>query len=1141
MDRSTGKHSLGSLLAAQFFGAFNDNAWKLLVVLLAIRSLERQGLAGADLEAASQLTTTWAFTVFTAPLMLFSIPAAMLADRVGKRTLILAVKVLEMILLSAGTLVLFAAPDSRLPLLVLGLMGAQSALFSPAKYAILPEILPHSRLSAGNGQLEMWTFLAIIAGTASGGLLLDLVGPAVWLAGVLLVVFSALGFSAAWRIPRVPPARNGGQGLATLVGAWRAIASRRRLGLSVVGLSVYWGIASLLGQDVLVYAKSVLDLPDRDAGLLLATFGLGVGAGCVLAGRWSGRKVELGLIPVGALFLSIFSLLFGLVAPGFGAALGLLLVLGMASGLLIIPLNAMLQWRSPPRRRGAVIALSNVFIFAGVLAGSLGAQALSMVGFSSLQIFAGASLLTFAGTAWALFLLPDTLLRFFLVVLTWTFYRLKVIGREHVPETGPALLVPNHVSFADGLFLLAALDRPIRFLVDADYADQRLLRPFVRALGAIPISSARGPRHLLRAFRRAGEELDHGHLVCIFPEGQITRTGTLQPFRRGLERIVSGRDLPLVPVNLDRVWGSIFSREGGRFLFKIPPQIPRRVTVAFGRPLPATTPLWEVRQAVHDLGRMAWAERKPDLAPLHRTFIRTARRHPFELALADRPHPRVSRIAALSAAVCLARALRSRWSSGRCVGVLLPASVAATLINIAASIAGRTVVNLNFTAGRAGLASAIRQAGIKTVVTSQEFMEKLDIDLPDSVEVVHLESIRSAIRRRHRLRGLLAAWLLPTRWLERMCGAKTRPSLDDLATVLFSSGSTGEPKGVMLSHFNVASNVESAAQIFPLTRGDRVLLVLPLFHAFGTMILWLALNRRITAIFHPNPLDAAAVGDLVQHYRVDFLPATPTFLRIWMRRCTPAQFGSLGFIMCGAEKLPERLARSFEDQFGIKVLEGYGATECSPVIAASTLDYRAAGFYQPGFRRGSVGQALPGVSVRIVDPDTFETLPPGQPGMLLVNGPNIMQGYLGRPSLTNQVMRDGWYVTGDIAVMDEEGFLRITDRLSRFSKIGGEMVPHRAVEEALQGISGREDLSFAVTAVPDARKGERLVVLHTVDPAQVPELIRRLTSQDLPNLYLPRAESFIKVSDLPVLGTGKLDLRRMRQIAAEQLGEPLPS
>jgi acyl-[acyl-carrier-protein]-phospholipid O-acyltransferase/long-chain-fatty-acid--[acyl-carrier-protein] ligase len=479
--------------------------------------------------------------------------------------------------------------------------------------------------------------------------------------------------------------------------------------------------------------------------------------------------------------------------------------------------------------------------------------------------------------------------------------------------------------------------------------------------------------------------------------------------------------------------------------------------------------------------------------------------------------------------------LRTPWRDQEAVGILLPASMAAALVNIAAALSGRVSVNLNFTAGREALASAARQAHLTTVVTSREFLDKAGVELPDGVTPIWIEEVAGAIGGGSRLVALLLALLSPVRLLERACGARRRTAVDDIATIIFSSGSTGEPKGVLLSHFNIASNVEASAQVFRTDPSDRILGILPLFHSFGYMSLWFALNRRMGIVFHPNPVDAASIGALVQRYRVTFLLATPTFLQVYLRRCTPAQFGSLRLVLTGAEKLNPRVAQAFEDQFGIRPLEGYGTTECAPAVAVSVPDFRAPGFYQPGSRRGFVGQPLPGVSIRIVDPDSRELLEPGNPGMLLVKGPNVMKGYLGREDLSAGVMQDGWYVTGDIAVMDEDGFLRITDRLSRFSKIGGEMVPHGRIEEALQEAAGATIQVFAVTAVPDERKGERLAVLHTLDKAAIPPLLDKLAASGLPNLFIPRRDGFVKVEALPVLGTGKLDLRAIKEVAAERL------
>ncbi len=1129
------KHPLRGLLIAQFLGAFNDNAWKLFVALLGMRAVAAD-LAGdpGALEAASQARTTLAFVVFTLPLMLISLPAGTLADRLSKRSIIVTMKGIEILLMAGGTVALLLEPSGGWPvLLILALMGAQSAVFSPAKYGILPEILPHRRLSDGNGLMEMWTFIAIIAGTASGALLLETMGGRPWMAGAALTGSAVVGFLASRRVPDVAPARSEGGVAETIRTAWLAIRGERVLTLTVLGAVFFWAIASLLGQDILVYGKIHLGLDDIRAGGLLAVFGLGVGGGALLAAALSAAKVEYGLIPLGAITFALATLLLGVLGPGFTFTLVFMAGLGVASGLILVPLNALLQWRSPAGHRGAVIALSNAFVFGGILAGSLGVQALAWAGLSAREILIAASVATLAGTAWALWLLPDALLRLVLILLTHTFYRLRVVGRRHVPRKGGALLVPNHVSFADGLFMLASLDRPIRFIVDEIYFHS-LLKPFMKALGVIPISSSAGPRVILRAFRDAGRYLEDGSLVCIFAEGQITRTGMLLPFRRGLERIVKNRPAPIVPVNLDRVWGSIFSRSGGRFLTKWPQRIPYPVTVSFGRPMQPGVPLEAVRRAVHELGQTAWAHRKPDASPLHHQFVRSARRHPFSFVMADGTRPRVSRLKALAASVALARALRRPWRRQEAVGVLLPPSVPGALANLAAALSGRTTVNLNYTSGRAGMESAARQAGLKTVLTSRSFLEKAQLETPEGLEPIWIEEIAAGTGFGSRAMALLLALLAPVRLLERACGAARATDASSIVTIIFSSGSTGEPKGVLLSHFNIGSNVEAVAQVFRVDSSDRILGILPLFHSFGFLSLWFALGQRMAIVFHPNPFDAIAIGDRVQRYGVTILLATPTFLQVYLRRCTPAQFGSLRVVLTGAEKLPERVSQAFEDRFGIRPLEGYGTTECSPAVAVSVPDFRAPGFYQPGSRRGFVGQPLPGVAVRIVDPETFQILEQGKPGMLLVKGPNVMLGYLGRDDLTASVMRDGWYVTGDIAVMDEDGFLGITDRLSRFSKVGGEMVPHGRVEEALQEAAGASEQVFAVTSVPDERKGERLAVLHTVDEAEIAEILGRLGSSGLPNLFIPRRHDFIKVESLPALGSGKLDLRAVRRIALDR-------
>jgi acyl-[acyl-carrier-protein]-phospholipid O-acyltransferase/long-chain-fatty-acid--[acyl-carrier-protein] ligase len=1126
---------LRGLLVAQFLGAFNDCAFKLLVPLLALRAFEST-LAGHELDRAGQLLTAKAFLIFQLPLIVFSIPAGVLADRLSKRTVLLAAKGIEVLLMLAGCALLALEPRGGDALfLVLGGLGLHSALFAPAKYGILPELVPHERLSASNGLLEMWTMIAIIAGTASGGGLLAVSGDQPWIAGAAIAGLAVAGWIAAFSIPRVPAAGAARSVGATVREGWVAIREGRVLRLAILGQVLFWLIGSALGQIMIAHSKTGLGLSEALSGLPLAAIGIGLAVGALAAARLSGGQVELGLVPLGGLGLTACILLLGARFPGAAGTIAILFGVGLTSGLLVIPLNALIQWRSPDDRRGSVLGLANVLVYAGMLVGTIvaGAGAYSGLGVRTMVLALGA--LALLGTLWALWLLPEALLRLSLVILTRTIYRLRVDGRANVPETGGVLLAPNHVAMVDGLFLMAALDRPIRFLVDTAEFNKWWQRPFMRALDAIPISASAGPREILRALRDAGQHLADGHVVCIFPEGQLTRTGMMQPFRRGMERIAKGRGAPIVPVHLGGVWGSIFSGSRGRFVWKLPERIPYPVSVSFGAPLPPETTAAETRRAVLELGEQEWRQRIARREPLQRDFMATVRRRPWKRAVGDQATGDRSRVALLASAIVLARTFRGRWKDAPAVGILLPPSVASVSLNVAACLANKPSLNLNYTAGPAGLASAARQAGVNSVITSRAFLEKAKLTLPPALEVVLLEEVAGTIGGAAKLAALLRAWLAPPAWIERACGAPRKPSLDDVVTIIFSSGSTGEPKGVPLTHRNLTANIEGVAQVTGIGPADGLLGILPTFHSFGFLAMWVALNHGAFLATHPNPLDAGAVGELVESKQLTLMIATPTFLTLYMRRVPTAQFGSLRLILAGAEKLPDRLALAFEDQFGIRPIEGYGTTECSPVVAVSTPTVRKAGIHQVGSKRGSVGQALPGVSLRIVDPESFAALPSGQPGMLLVKGASVMQGYLGRPDLTAQVLRDGWYVTGDIATLDDEGFLRITDRLSRFSKIGGEMVPHGRVEEALHQAAGADAPVFAVTAVPDERKGERLAVLTTLDAAALPGVLEKLAAMGLPNLFLPRLDSFVHVEALPVLGTGKTDLKQVKQIALAAL------
>jgi len=1116
-----------SLIATQFQGAFNDNGLKFFVIFLI--------LGTNPTSSQKDLLVFYVGNLFAVPFLLFSMAGGYLADRFSKRSVAIGTKIFE-IFAMIFAIYAFAHGSTRMAFAVIFLASTQAAFFGPAKYGLLPEVLPDALLSWGNGILELTTFIAIIAGAVAGPLLAQTFHGREVLAGLIFGACTLVGLTTSFAISHVPaadPSRKFRFNIfSDLIKQVRIVRPDRTLHLAVVGNTYFWFLGALLQFVIVFYGREVLHIDETHGGYLQAALAIGIGLGSYAAGLLSAGKIEYGLIPLGAVGMSLFAFAISLHGLTFLQVVLLLAALGFSGGFFIVPINALIQHRPDEDKKGSVIAFANFLSFVGVIGASAiysGFTHYLHVGLESFFIWT--AVMSLAATAYVLWLLPDSLLRLLLWMLTHTLYRLDVEGRERVPARGGALLVPNHVSMADAVLLLAALDRPVRFLMFKGSYEHPFVKPFAKILGVIPIASDQGPREMIHSLRRATQALQDGELVCIFPEGQMTRIGQMLPFRRGMERIIKGVDVPIIPVNLDGVWGSIFSFAGGRFLWKFPRHLPYPVRVTFGDALPSTATSQEARQAVQDLSAEAFGRRKRHMRPLPRTFLYTARRHPFRFAMADGQTPKLTFFAALARTLFLARRLRKTWQGQEMVGVLLPPSIPGALVNLAAMLMGKVPVNLNYTASNETLESCARQCNLKTVITARAFLERVHVQPP--AETIFLEDVAQKPRFSERL-GAALACLLPPRSVQKYAGAERKTRLEDIATIIFSSGSTGEPKGVVLTHYNVASNVEQLNQVFLLHSNDRIMGILPFFHSFGfTGTLCLPAATGIGVVFHPNPLDSRVIGALVNKYAVTMLLATPTFLNAYTRRCEPEQFGSLRFVMAGAEKLPDRIAQAFEDRFGIRPLEGYGCTECSPAVTVNTIDFRAASFRQVGAKRGSIGHPLPGMTVKIIDPETLQTLAVNQPGLLLVRGPNVMQGYLNQPEKTAAVLRDGWYNTGDIAMLDEDGFLRVTDRLSRFSKIGGEMVPHIKVEDKLHELAAATEQLFVVTAVPDERKGERLMVLHTLPEEKLKETLELLAKCDLPALWRPRPDQFVRVEKLPYLGTGKLDLRRARELALE--------
>jgi acyl-[acyl-carrier-protein]-phospholipid O-acyltransferase/long-chain-fatty-acid--[acyl-carrier-protein] ligase len=457
------------------------------------------------------------------------------------------------------------------------------------------------------------------------------------------------------------------------------------------------------------------------------------------------------------------------------------------------------------------------------------------------------------------------------------------------------------------------------------------------------------------------------------------------------------------------------------------------------------------------------------------------------------------------------------------VGLLFPASVGGALANLGVTLSGKVAVNLNFTAGEEQLRYAVRQCEIGTILSSKAFVEKAK--LPELPGMAFLEDVLETISPARRFLTMAKARLLPASYI---AGA-AKP--DDLAAIIFSSGSTGTPKGVMLSHWNLVANAEASAAAYSVDRSDCMLGALPFFHSFGyTYTLWLPLLNGFKTVFHSNPMDAKTIGELAGAHRPTLFLSTPSFCMNYLRKCTREQFASIRHLLVGAEKLQPSLAAAFQEKLGVTLLEGYGCTEMGPAVSVNVA---SADPERNTCKTGSVGRPLPHVAVRIVDPETMEPLADGETGLLLVNGPGRMLGYLEDEARTAQATHAGYYVTGDLAYVDADGYLYIVDRLSRFSKIAGEMVPHVKIEEALREVLG--DGSCAVTGVPDDRRGERLAVLYVTETVTAAEMIRHLEASRLPALWIPKRDYFRRVAAIPALGSGKVDLKAVRAMAMEQL------
>jgi acyl-[acyl-carrier-protein]-phospholipid O-acyltransferase/long-chain-fatty-acid--[acyl-carrier-protein] ligase len=1136
--------SLAALITAQAQETFNDCAAKFMLIALT------QQLARAHGDDPKPVVSL-IMGMLILPYVLFGPVCGWLADRFPKRTVLNRVLIAQIGVMAALGLALLLKSFWG-AMVCFFFLSVVMAVLSPAKRGILLEYVGPGHLSRFVGYMEMFNITAMLVGSYAGGQLFSRwleAGGDPWVAA-MKVAWLLTGFGiVAWLFFQVAkPTLAQSQEpfrwnlwvrhFSDLGNVWHD----RPLWRATMGICFFYGLGGYLA---LLMPQIAYELQGGGAQTgavssnLMLIVGVGTLFGNLSAGLLSRRGVEIGLAPLGGALLTVTLLALGFQSLGGLPFKALLVLAGFASGFFLVPLYAYIQQQAGNERRGRVLAgVSLLDSLAGV---AVTGFYLLVAGDKTLavnphgQIFLLA-VLTLGMLLYGVWHIPHHTVCTVMRLIGPLFYRVKTRGTENIPEGG-ALMICNHLSYVDAVVLQVASPRPVRFIAFAGFAKNPFLRFAFRAAGVIPVT----PNKPMKGIRLAWDAIKAGELVCVFPEGAISRTGQLLGLKRGFGLIAELAKVPVVPAVIDGLWGSIYSFAGNKYLWKSPRLMPTPVCVLFGKPIPyELAGLSSARRALLDLGEEAFQERPVLKRHLAREAVRALAKHPRHRVVVDRMGERRAMSAAelVGVAAVLARRLRATVAESR-IGIVLPPGAGAFIANLAVACAGKTPVNLNFTTGRASLEASLRLGEIRTVITAEAMQAKLP-NFPFPERTLDLKKeIEAAGGKRAILPWLLAAYVLPNQWIADLMGLP-RTGDQAEAALLFTSGSSGEPKGVVLSHRNIIANCEQISSLSILPESSSLLGCLPIFHSFGfTVTLWYPLFRGCGVITVPNPLETRKIVEAIQQERVTVLLGAPTFIRPMLKRATKEELRTLRLVFTGAEKLPMELYDSFLKQFGIEILQGYGLTETTPV-ASINQDHppitTSRAEHQEGKRAGSVGRLMPGSTARIIDPDTGMDLPITNTGILWLKGANIFTGYLKDKEKTATALKDGWFITGDLGRMDEDGFLYIEGRLSRFSKIGGEMVPHGTVEQHLFSAFGwdqNESLSAVILGVPDSSKGEALVLLTTHE-VTLAEVRAKLLETGLPNLWLPKL--VCRVDHIPLLATGKTDLKGCRAIALETMG-----
>jgi acyl-[acyl-carrier-protein]-phospholipid O-acyltransferase/long-chain-fatty-acid--[acyl-carrier-protein] ligase len=1108
------------LFWCQFFSAFGDNYLKNALVFLILFRIG--GSAGEAL-------ITLAAAIFIAPYFFLSALGGEIADRYDKAVIAQRLKLVEIgvaLFAVAG----FAVHSILILFIALFLFGAIGALFGPIKYGILPDHLARSELPAGNAFVEGGTFVAILLGTIAGGLAARGGGDPASLAGLMMVVAIASWISSLF-IPRTgeaaPELSISYNILRSTLGLITYLREDRRLWWGALVTSWFWLLGAVVLSLLPPLVKNAVGGTEEVVTAYLAIFSIAVAAGSALAAWLCGGRLVLLPTLLGAVLLGIFTIDLGLTTYGpppaapagldevFAGARGARVLVGLAGlavggGLYIVPVFAAVQAWAGADRRARVIAAVNVLNAAFMVGGTLAVAFLQSLGMSTSTLFVLLGLCTFAAAAAIGRTMPARAFGDLLTIVFRTFYRTEIKGAENLLKAGNnPIIALNHVSFLDAPLALSMLGRDPVFAIDAGIAKRWWVRPFLKMTRAVPLDPAKpmATRILINAVR-------DGEPLIIFPEGRITVTGSLMKVYDGAGLIADKTNAPVVPVRIEGLEATPFSRlSRGQVRRRWFPKVtvtvlePVKLTIdpnlrGKHRRRAAGAALYEI------MSNLVFRTTSTDRT-VPEALIDAARRHGFgRVAVEDPVAGPLTYRKLLAGAAVLGRKLMRYAAEGQPVGVMLPNANGAAVTIIALMSAGRVPAMINFSAGEANIRAACKAAKLDTIVTSHAFVQRGKLEalvaaLAPQVRFVYLEDIRMGVTWADRLRGLLEA---------------KKPLVthraDDWAAVLFTSGSEGAPKGVVLSHRNMLANAAQAAARIDFGRQDKVFNVLPVFHSFGlTVGLILPLVSGVRIYLYPSPLHYRTVPELIYGANATILFGTDTFLAGYARAAHPYDFRSLRYVLAGAEPVKETTRRIYMEKFGLRILEGYGATEAAPAIALNT----------PMFNKfGTVGRLLPGIEARLEKVPGVE-----EGGRLLVKGPNVMLGYLrvDNPGVL-EPPTGGWHDTGDVVSIDREGFVTIKGRAKRFAKIGGEMVSLAAVE-ALAAELWPEAAAAAV-AVPDARKGERLVLVTDKAAATRSEFLAYAKARGAAEVMLP--SEIMVVPKLPLLGSGKADLAAVESL-----------